>query len=655
MVIIMADKKYKFYVNSDNITNKTQDTNRIKKFVQAFKDAGHKAKYSGLGSDTHSHPDRYGCKGSDSVWVVTVGGDCAGTYRDMCSDYFKKRLNGAKLVVIRVYNKGGCSKSASSINKLGRAHDDNFSVKNPTINSNLDKWFTKHGIGYYEGNTTQIIKDIKAGKIKGAGLEGFTTVDASSQIKLGYSTSNPFKAYLNIQYTKDKNWDNGLNKTTLSNLKKALDKAEKNYTNSVTKKMKESVIKDYKKKYDNAKKKYNDYINGKKPSIKQLNVDFSLEAPEATTTNKVTYTVGKTTKTITIPPSFNNNLISWLNNTIRENSFNLLKFIQEAEKDYNQEHDYYLYKVSFKSGFGKDNTDKIKKNDKNTSNVLYDKNDQASYKMNLYSIGLYKGDIVTAKNYGSSGKKINDVIKEVLNEINYHPIMNYGKYRFNDRVKFIKIDENTKPVFDFYDMEHWNNYKLKDYVVDGNILELSNVQYTPINDTLNNSLYIFKGRYDILRDNETMSYFYERYCNLNNILKYGEQTLLGSDTSNNLSSTEAYNRARESFLNNYEERRSYTIKVAGIPPISINNLVRTYMDNPLLDSGENGLKVSSIEWNINPDTSPCIETTIGLGKPDKKFEISKILKIQKERAKNKALDIPTNVSYSGDENIDNLL
>lgn len=653
----MTDTKYTFYICSDNITTKSGDKNRINKFVQAFKDAGHKAKNCGVGSDVHSHPDKYGCTGSSNkVWVCVVGGDCICTYWDMQQKYFKKKLNGAKLMFIRQFVTGGIQKKASSITSLKNAHDDNFCPKKMNLKNyakNLDTYFTKYGVSYLEGTTAQIVKDIKAGKVYGAGLSDFSS--SSGDIKIGYSNSNVFKGYLNIQYTKDKNWDNGLNKTKLDNLQKAIDKAYNNYKKAIENKKPKKTIDYYENKWNNAIKAKTNYINGTKPPIKQINVDFSLQAPEATTTNKITYTSGGTKKTVTIPPSFNNpNVPSWLNNTIRENSFPLLEFIQEAEKDYNKEHDYYLYKVSFKSEFGKDNTDNIS-SDKKKDNLLYDNNDQASYKMNLYNIGLFKGDMVTAKNYGSSGKKINEVIKGILDEVNYYPRMKYGKYRFNDRVEFVRITEETKPVFDFYDMEHWETVKDEEKIVDGSILGLSNVQYTPIQDTLNNSLYIFKGRYDILRDEDTMSYFYERYCDLNKILKYGEQTLLNSDTSNTMSSTEAYNLARTNYINNFEERRSYTIKVAGVPPVSINDFVRTYMDNPLLDSGESGLKVSSIEWNIDPSTSPCIYTTLGLGKPDKKFEIAKLLTIQKQRANNKTIDVPSNIVYNGDENIEGLL
>lgn len=637
----MTDK-FTFYICSDNITKKSEDKARINKFIKAFKTAGYNARNCGVGSDNHSHPDKYGCTGSaKKVWVCVVGGDCAGTYRDMASKSFTKKLKGSKILFIRQFGTG-ITKKASQIKTLNRAWDDNFSKNDPKITGGLDNFFTKNGMSYLEGTTDQIINDIKAGNIKGKGLSGFK----GDTHKYGYSTSNPFTAYLNIQYTKDVNWDNELDEKKVNEYNIAISNAKKNYDNGVKKKLSSAQLKNLKQKITDAENVLKKYIDNNTPQIKNINVDFSMNAPEAVTTDKIGSTA--------IPPSFSpeENMPSWLNNTIREHWFNLLKFIQIAENDINGEHTYYLYKITFKAEFGKDNSGNL--NDEKKDNVLYTDDDQASYKMNLYSIGLYEGDSVSAKNYGSSGKKINEVVKSVLEETNYYPRMVYGKYRHQDRIVFTKVDTETKPVFDFYDMEHWKNGEIKDEIVDGNILNLSNVQYTPINNTLNNSIYIFKGRYDVLRDEDTLSYFYERYSNLDKILKYGEQTLLGSDTNNNMSSTEAYNNARTNYLNNYEERRSYTIKVAGIPPVNINDFVRTYMNNSLLDSGENGLKVSSIEWNIDPSTSPCISSSLGLGKPDKKFEIAELTKIQRERQKNKALDIPVNVRYNGDENMEGI-
>lgn len=587
------------YISSDNIKNTSVDTANMKKIANAFKNKGCKAKICGLGPNYHTNPKKYGCTGKNDIWVVMVGGDARDTFQTLGGKWFKGLLNKASVLYVRVQGYDGCKKPAKNT--------PSYVVSG----MNLDTWLTKQGYSYLEGNIDTLVKNIKEGKVKGAGLPILSKeVSQKTEIKEGYSTSEPFKAYLEIQYTVD-----------------------------------------YPPKHKS------------KPKVKTVNVDFSMEAPEATTSNLIGDDSVKYTRYApkSIPPSFNNKLSSWLNNTIRENSFNLLEFIKEAEKDYTIETSgkgvkkYYLSKVSFKAEFPskiEETTDS--NNNKKTTNELYGDDDKSSYKMNLYSIGFYKGDTLTAKNFGSAGKKVNEVITSVLDGTNYFGQMKYKKYRYQDYITFKQIIENkTTPVFDFYEMEHWNNNK-KDYLKDGNIIGLSNIQYTPINDTLNNSVFIFKGRYDVLRDEDTLSYYYQRYCDLNKILKYGEQTLMNSDTSNTCSNTEAFINARKNYINNYNEKKSYTITVAGVPPVSINDFVCTHMDNPLLDSGNSGLRVASIEYEIDPTKRPIIQTKLGLGKPDTKFIIEDKRKIQQQRLGKVELDVPKNIGYTGDDNIEGI-
>ena len=608
-------KNTTFYVNSDGIFNNKTDKANMNKIISAFKEAGYSAKNAGHGSNAHSFPMKHNCTGKNDVWVCMVGGDDAGMYRDMLASYFKKRIKDATICIMRVYNsyKGrGITKSAKDINYLPKAYDDNYSKTDPTIRGNLAEWLTKHGYMYMEGSISDIIKDIKNGVFYGAipqaiketeSTADITNKTTKTEIKVGYSQSQPFSAYLEIQYTV-------------------------NYP----------------------------YNHSSKPTIKTINVDFSLEAPEVVTTN--------TNNKKYIPPSFNNNISPWLNNTIRQNSFNLLQFIKDAEKDYTIDSTakgvkkYYLYKVGFKAEFPSNFQKKTEtvdgKSKEVTTNVLYEDNDMASYKMDLYSIGFFKGDIINAKNMSSSGKKLNDVISDVLTDTNYYSRMKYGNFRHQDIITFSKVKENaSEPVFDFYEMEHLDDNK--EHIVDGTIIGLDNIVYNPLQDNLNNSMFIFKGKYDILRSETTLRYYYQRYCELSKILKYGEHTLLGSDTTNTCSNSEAYINARDNYVNNYDERKSYTITVTGVPPVYINDYVRTHMYNETLDSGENGLKVASIEYIFDPDSRPVIQTKLGLGKPDKKFVIEEMRKVQSYRNKQPPLSLPSGVVYTGDENIEGLL
>lgn len=603
-------KDFTFYINNDNIykTHK-QDVDMCEDFVKAFKKAGFKAKYVGSGSDVHSHPNKHGCTGKNDIWTIVVGGDDIGMYRDLTREYFKKRLGKAKICLIRVfhtYNGRGISKKAKNINGLKKAHDDNYSKGSVALKGNLADFLTKNGYSWFEGSPKTIVNQIEEGKIEGVGLVGLTSNSTSSSSSKtisweetfthGFNDQNPFKGYLEIQYTVDFPYGHPSN-----------------------------------------------------PKVKTINVDFSLQAPEAVDANII---IGDGLSKHYIPPSFNNTIPSWVNDTIRENSFNLLEHVRDAENDFSTTSTklYYLHKVSFKAEF-KDNWHEFSSHDYNTGketttnvNVLYDKKfDMSCYKMNLYSLGFYKGDIVTAKNMNSSGKKLNSVVEEVLKDSNFYSKMNYGLFRFNDRIDFNEIKAGTTPpVFDFYDNEHWDKNKTN-HIVDGNVIDVSNISYTPINDTLNNSIFIFKGRYDILKEDEALKFYYQRYCDLDKVLKYGEQTILNSDTSNTNSNTEAYVNAQKYFINNYDERRSYTIKVVGIPPVNINDYVCTHMDNPNLNSGDSGLRVASIEYDFDPKNRPVIQTTLGLGKPDKKFVIEDKRKLT--QTKYKELDIGKNIGY----------
>ena len=596
----MVDRKdVTFYVNTDKIFGASKDKQMCEDFVDAFKKAGFKAKYCGRSPNIHSHPEKYNCTGKNDVWTIVVGGDDAGMWQDMLEKYFQDRLKKASICLVRVFNPGGISKKAKDRNGLKVIRKEYPDKKFKDIKGNVGEWLTKHGYSWFEGSPKTIVNQIKSSTIEGKGFsfmvgedssQSTKTITTTEEWKWGYSNSNPFKGYLEIEYT--------------------IDKPFGHYSN---------------------------------PPVKKINVDFSIEAPEATNTNIIN---GKV-----INPSFNNKIPSWVNDTVRENSFNLLEHIKDAEGDFGATDTklYFLHKVSFKAEF-KDNIQEVTEKDsttgketKKTTNVIYDKFDNASYKMNLYSIGLYKGDIVTAKNVNSAGKKVNSVIQDIIKDSDVYSKMNYGLYRFNDYISFNKIKEGeTKPVFDFYDMEHWDKDN-KNIIVDGNIIDLSNISYTPINDTLNNSMFIFKGRYDILRDEETMSYYYQRFCDLDKVLKFGEQTLMNSDTSNNNSNTEAFVSAKKYFFNNYDERRSYTIKVLGVPPVYINDYVCTHMDNPNLNSGNNGLRVASIEYEFNPKERPVIQTTLGLGKPDKKFVIEEQ---RKTRNRGEELNIGKNIGYN---------
>ena len=185
----------KFFVNSDNISGKSSDNERINKICSALQSLGHTATNCGVGSNNHSFPDKHGCTQSDCVWVCVYGGYCAGTMYDQTgywSNYFQKKLGQAKLVYVFVWKpEGAIQVKAYDRNNLGRAHDDNFSPSFSPI-PNIGKYLASKNVGWWEGTTDQIIQQIKNKQITGASLEGFSGGSSGDSTSSGTSNSSTY-------------------------------------------------------------------------------------------------------------------------------------------------------------------------------------------------------------------------------------------------------------------------------------------------------------------------------------------------------------------------------------------------------------------------------------------------------------------------------
>ena len=222
----MASKKT-FYIVSDNIQTKSKDKARIRAIADAFRSIGHKAVVGDVGSNMHTKPKKYGCTKKNDVWVCIFGGACAGTIADMTGytgfgDWFKKdQLKKAKLMYIFVSKPEGNAVNIANTKKLGIAHDDNFSrkVKNFTGIKNPSNYLLKHDVTWLEdGTTSAIVQKIKQQKFNGQGLDldgtgqtGEKEITNSYTITHGFDNSQPFQAYLKIDYSVGKK--NGKEKT----------------------------------------------------------------------------------------------------------------------------------------------------------------------------------------------------------------------------------------------------------------------------------------------------------------------------------------------------------------------------------------------------------------------------------------------------------
>ena len=327
--------------------------------------------------------------------------------------------------------------------------------------------------------------------------------------------------------------------------------------------------------------------------------------------------------------------LRWENNSKFKNEIPLLKFIAEKEKNLQiyrngqvtlkTPHNYYLKKVTLVRNFEHMKDDKSTEEDETK---LYDAiKDDSNYKMDLYNLGLETGEIVTSENLGAGGKTLYDAINDILGKSSYTSSIIYSKYRKDDTINFGKVYDTTNIKATFNEG------------FDGNIIGISNVKYSPTADLINNSITLYKTL--INENKEDVKYRYARKGNINDILRYGEQTHIESisdDTGYSEASQEAYDNLEKY----YKPDTTFTATVVGLPPVNVNDYVATKTVNPILT---NEYRVASRKINAKVNTKPVIQTEYGLGDVDNKLKVKNNLAKQRRELVKAKLDLTEPAKY----------
>ena len=216
-------------------------------------------------------------------------------------------------------------------------------------------------------------------------------------------------------------------------------------------------------------------VNDKKGKLKSIYIDWSSEAPSVAT-------------------KFDNNYnLIWHNREKNIYEVNILDKIKTAEKDYAHisENTYYLKRVTFLRDF-KDQIDDISTEE--DESLAYDDKDQSSYKMLIYDLGVFNGELVKNESLGVSGKTLLDGMKNILEKSNYQFNINYAPRRDKDSLNFSEDTKETNINYTF------------DESFNGNIIGISNVKYSPTSQLMNSSAIIFKSK--IKENDPTLTYNY---------------------------------------------------------------------------------------------------------------------------------------------------
>ena len=563
---IMATKKT-FYIVSDNIQNKAKDKARIQAIAKAFTSIGHKAVVGAVGSNMHTKPKSYGCTKKNDVWVCVFGGACAGTIADLTG-----------YTGFGDWFKNDQLKKASLMfifvsRPEGRASDiasiKKLGIAHDDNFSRKVKNFTgiKNPSNYLKNHNVTWIED------------GTTTGIVNKIKKQQFNGSG-----LNL---------GGSNQT-----------GEKEITNSYT------ITHGFDK--DNPFEAYLkiDYaVNKRNGKIKTIYVDWSSEAPSNSR-------------------KFDNDYgIVWQNRKKYIHEIDLLDKIKTAESDYAQTSDnkYYLKRVTFLRDF-QDVIDDI--DTEEDESKAYDNKDKSSYKMLLYDLGVFSGEVAKMESLGVSGKTILDGMKTILEKSGYDWSIKYNKWRNGDYLNFTDGSDNEKDI----------KYTFNEGF-DGNIIGISNVKYSPASQLMNSAVTIFKSK---KKENDpTMTYNYAKKSKIDEILRYGEQVKV-ENLSTETGSKEATQKAYDNLMKYFQPITTFTVKSVGLPPININDWVETKTVNPLLT---NEYQVASRKISIDVTDRPMIQTEFGLGDIDAPLKVKKNLEEQRKKLVREQLDLNEPVTY----------
>lgn len=570
-------KTYTFYVNSDNIQTKSKDKARIKKVMDAFKSIGHKAVNCGVGSDIHSKPKKFGCTGKNEVWVCIFGGVCGGTIADQTG-----------------YQGFG---SWFKNDQLKKAHLFYIFMNSPEGRASNLNTISKLPRAWDDNFSPKSFKGIPNPKtyLQKNGvtwIQGGTTAEIVNLIKTQNFQGSGFEdlGQSNVQTT-----------TTKHEITHGFDE-QKPF---------EAYLRvDYS-------------IGSRDGEEKHILIDWQSEA-QGTDEKKFS----------------NDSAPQWKANNRYVWEVDLLSKIKSAEGDYPQTGDtkYYLKRVTFLRDF-KDVLDD--KDTEEKENLLYDSTkDKSSYKMLLYDLGVFNGEVINPINLGVNGKTILDGVKSILEKSEYEFQIKYGEYRKDDYINFTQhtnSEENIAHIFN--------------EGFDGDIIGISNVKYSPTKDLVNDCLTVYKSL-DV-EDYTGTHYRYTRKGKLGEILRYGEQTHI-ENMQKNSSYSEATQYSHDALQKYFKPLTTFTVKAVGLPPVGINDWVETKTINPLLT---NTYQVASRKINIDVTDRPMVQTEYGLGDIDANMKVKNNLAQQRKKLVREPLDLSETVMYNDkmtEEAIDNV-
>lgn len=212
-----------------------------------------------------------------------------------------------------------------------------------------------------------------------------------------------------------------------------------------------------------------------------------------------------------------------------------------------------------------------------TSNEVTNHDKMVMYLDNPIS---YASDVNAKMHLDQGSDKPFNLLKQILNEIDYVSYINYGKYRCDDRIIFAPL-ENQASAIEISESE--------------NVLDIFNQEYNPMEYLANRVLcYYHYTQKDVDKTGKSFTENLDSYFHFRRPWGYFE------DLSDVSSQVDADKYSSKYLSKNAYPYKSYGIKMEGTTLINLSDFVLTKIDNKAL-SGYYGLKDLIYNMNFEED------------------------------------------------------
>ncbi|WP_409200625.1 hypothetical protein [Methanobrevibacter sp. DSM 116169] len=315
--------------------------------------------------------------------------------------------------------------------------------------------------------------------------------------------------------------------------------------------------------------------------------------------------------------SFNGIKPVLINNVVKQGMINVREYMELLTGKTVEETDFYLHQVKLVTNPSEDSEKALYESSEN--NI-----DNSSCKMDFYGFGFRDGTIINPTNLSSCGKTVNNMIDTLVTSTGYLVDITYAKHRKDDVINF-QINNQLNPVLT---LKEGNN---------NNIINISNISYTPISTLYNNSVCVYKTRVG-----EGEKYHFVNSKKAISVLNYGELTTLET-SSEIIEDRQAYFNARKATNYSNEMMFSYTITTPGVPDVEIGDLVKCVLDNKVLSDIKD---VQSVNYSYSRSRTPKLRTQLGLGEMSKEFKVKKQMEQMREETKIENTVFSSSASYT---------